>query len=1123
VRALASFAAVVLGASTAQAEAWDPFPELPAKEQLAIAKSLNSAAWNATRTCLGKTFASGAVFYAAVTPVTDAGGSKSPTASNGIPWVDALYRDWKPSERLDPEKHVLIAVGIENHSVAIHPGNRWTELGFKTATIKATIDGSSFGKLARAGDHPQAVCALAEAVDAKLVALAAEESKTIARLRKEIDDLRTRGAASLPKLRALALTGKWATEEQAKLEKLDDKLEAALKMFGDGKIAAASESVASASETVQLAEAAVDRVAKERASLAAAKVEIDKVLGQIDRGPAHDFGAMKLARAKVERCARDVEQGESALRTYDPWLPTPAPSVCLDLARPAVVQAEAQWRFRARTLPIAAGTFLLSALGLVVAMRRRRRSAVGLVAQDLAHTWETTVERSAARLLALERDHVMYFSAARPRWTGESEPLDRRVADAVNRAFLLQAAATELASQAQKLIEGAGPLAVQPLEEATRLLTTETVRFETGEVETRRRVDLPLMRSYEAAASTVLGDLSRAYTEAFEALEAAQVAVERAGNVAEETTRILEEALAATTTRSELGLPTEHLATPIGALSKRRSEIQSTLATDPIGGATKLAALCEEARSVSARAKSGNDTIEALVVLGERAGSLRTRAESLRAEGLRLDEPGLSLDERLERSARRAREARADVANGDESNAAKTLEVVRRAIDELTHDIERSVAARDGVPASVERLRAATRAVAERMPAARATLETLAADTDPDAFRAESGNIESLAALLPDIDAEIASALSDHEKQRFLSAAARLDRVNERTGRGEQLLEAIARIDQTVAQAKSSVHQRLAALDALAEQLERRASAKGVPRPLAAEVSDLIARIEPARARSKKPRPHWLALDRETQALEAESTARQRALGEAIDAYVRVKSAAESLDRRLRSLSHDVDVEPRDRPHVAEAVSVARKRLDAFLARLAADVADGPALERAFPEVVATVDWAAEVFRAELAAIDLAERELAAARHRVRQVRAKNYGEGVTSDVSNAQSHLARAETSARDRDWTAVLSAAEAARAAAEAQERLCIDRATALQEARIAELSRSRASSSWSSDSSWSSSSSSSDSSWSSSSSSSDSSWSSSSSSSDSSSASSDSGGSSWSSSSDSGGSSW
>src|SRR5205807_2483063 len=110
-----------------------------------------------------------------------------------------------------------------------------------------------------------------------------------------------------------------------------------------------------------------------------------------------------------------------------------------------------------------------------------------------------------------------------------------------------------------------------------RLLTTETVRFETGEVEARRRVDLPLMRSYEGIASTVLGDLSRAYTEAFEALEAVNAAVERAGDVAEETTKVFDAALAEITARRGLGLPTEHLAIPLGALFKRRNELRALL------------------------------------------------------------------------------------------------------------------------------------------------------------------------------------------------------------------------------------------------------------------------------------------------------------------------------------------------------------------------------------------------------------------------------------------------------------------------------------------------------------------------------------------------------------------
>ena len=114
-----------------------------------MAKSLESPAWNVTRTCLGKTFASGATFHAAVV---------DNTGSNAVPFVDALHREWK--SELDADKHVLVAVGVKSHAVAVHVGNRWSELGLRSIALRALIDGS----YEKNEDRPQAVCALADAI-----------------------------------------------------------------------------------------------------------------------------------------------------------------------------------------------------------------------------------------------------------------------------------------------------------------------------------------------------------------------------------------------------------------------------------------------------------------------------------------------------------------------------------------------------------------------------------------------------------------------------------------------------------------------------------------------------------------------------------------------------------------------------------------------------------------------------------------------------------------------------------------------------------------------------------------------------------------------------------------------
>ena len=152
-------------------------------------------------------------------------------------------------------------------------------------------------------------------------------------------------------------------------------------------------------------------------------------------------------------------------------------------------------------------------LALIRASRRRRARdrAVSEVAR-----WKEKIEVAAERVLAIETEHPLYFATTARRWTGDSQELDRQAGDAVNHVFLLYSKAFELHDRARSLVEGAeaggvlGFLASsEPFDEAWRLLRDTEVRIETGEVEERRRIFLPLRGEYRGISANLLAGIAR--------------------------------------------------------------------------------------------------------------------------------------------------------------------------------------------------------------------------------------------------------------------------------------------------------------------------------------------------------------------------------------------------------------------------------------------------------------------------------------------------------------------------------------------------------------------------------------------------------------------------------------
>ncbi len=899
----------VLPGSPLAAQAWDPFPALPAGEHLAVRPDLDGAAYDSLRNCLrGLDSAAGAGYFAAIVGVTSADGSRSPERSDAVPYADALYRAWQPGARLDPATHLLIALGLDNRAVAVHPGHRWADLGFEGAAIGQTIDGSSFATYARGGDYGLALCDLALAIDRRLAALA--------------------GAAASP---------------------------------------------------------------------------------------------VAPAEARPVPAPAATESGGGLL------------GGCAVLV----------------LLPLAA-------LAVLAWVRHSRRRRLEIKVGDELARWKEKIEVAAERVLAIETEHPLYFATTAERWTGESRALDEEAADAVNRVFLLYSKAFELHGQAEALAAGApggilGLLASnRPLEEAWKLLRETEVRIETGEAEERRRIFLPLRGEYRGTSARLLDDLGAAYRNAYDRLRQVMEVAERARGLAESAGRAAAEALAAASRRGELGLPVEYLQRELDPWLERRRAADELVATDPVAAGAQLEEAAGELRRLAERAAAGNAAIEAvrgpIQALGR---ELRAEVERLRRAGFELREPGFDPDLRLDHGVAEARRIEDLLAAGEEQEATRLRAALEQGLEELQQQLAASEAARAGVPETLQRLEAACRQLASRVPEAEATLRGLAAEHAAEAFRDEADNLQELATLLGRLAEWFEHIREDHREQRYLSALADLERAEGLLAEGRELIDAVSAIEQQLNQARDDAkelayrsQQLLGRLDELAVE-----GAPGIGAELRRSIDDLVARTTASLEEAGGPRPQWLELEAALGAAAEELQLTVAQVEQELEAHRAAEKTARELERRLRDLERRVTGEHRDREHVARGVDEVARQLAAWSARLGEPDFSGSELERQGKELAAAFDQARGSFEAEMDLVRQAEARRRGAETLLRQVDGRSFGYGVVADCRAGRRVLRQVDDAWRRRDWEAALSLAEEARQAIESEQQRCRDRARMLE----------------------------------------------------------------------------
>lgn len=1054
-----------LSAEIARAQSWDPFPRLPRGQNAAVQKSLDGPHYDDLRSCLrGFDSEVGASYFAAVVGISAENGVASPSYNNAVPYVDALYQAWRPGRRLDPDRHVLMVMALDNRAIAIHPGTVWADLGFQGSRITRVIDGSRFGDIARDGDFGRALCALAGAVDEELQQLVAQEESRREEARRALARAQAQSATLGRRIIELGEhVPLLSTNLLAELQEIDDALGAGRRAEERGRQHEAGTSLDVALGRLGALEGQVDATEQTLAGLPDRRQELERLAERLESSPGSSGNIYDGVRERLAICHQESKTidgyflaGEVAdLSGLDRCLEDLEEGIGFARGFRHLTHVVLPWAF--------AGLLLLFGLVLLWLQRRRRDRARGQMLEEL-EIWQTKLSAAAERLLEIERQYPLYFATGALRWTGASQPLDQSCADVVNRLYLLYSRAYELLGEAQDRAARARGLRAAPYERIYQLLRETPVRFETGSPpseQDHRRIFLPLTEEYQGTARDLLQDLDSTYGRAIDHLEEVTEIDRRMRDLLEEVEAAASETLASCSAREALGLPAVHLLALLDPELARRDEARGPLRSDPLTAIESLASCREQLAEIRRRGELGNETVEAIRgPLRELSTRLSERLEELRGQGFRVREPGFQPDLRLTRAHDQAERVVDLVDSGREDEAHAQRVDLQRGLEELRDQLEASASARDGVPAELEEIRRRTRDLGNRIPEAREHLEVLRHDHAPAAFGAESDNLEAFEEVLARLEEWHRHIAEDHRQERYLSALTDLDTCDDLLVRGNQLVDEIVEIRSALEQARQTSRDLSRTLSGQLDRLrDTGLETPGLGVELRRGLGEAESEARQALARMEQPLPHWLEI-----AAAAEDVRQwlERLLDRAdaeLGAFAAARSLATRLEGETSSLRNQVERETRDRTHVHHAVDEVASRLEEWNRELNADRLGGSELLALGGEVEDRLGWARGVFSTEMDTVRHAESEIAALRSLLDREDRRSLGYGVVVDCREGRRALTELRSLRSSREWELILQRAPEAVRSVELEVRERRREAERREEAERRRIARERA----------------------------------------------------------------
>ncbi len=1044
-----------LAPKSADSQQWDNFPPLKPGSWLGLAPSVDPYPFRTTSSCLGSgTSRVGATYAAAVVQVSDAQGRASSSYSNAVPYVDALYQDWRRTRRLNSEAHVLMVVSLKNRGIAIHPGTRWADLGFEGRTITKVIDSSDFGNLARSGEMGRALCALAQEVDRWLANRLERQQRQTESLANELAELGAlRSTLSNELLELHPELPELSQELAAQLVGLEDDLSAGRRSLDRQRLSHAQSTIRESRQGLTSIRTDMETARKSQKALKQYRPRLADLEKKLAATPGADADAFDRARRQLLECGKLLDTVEVEL------LSGRAASSqgivgCLEAYESARQDAVDLLHFQRVVVPtiLRIGALLLLVAILLFQLYRIRRARSRL--RDLMEVWRRRLDHTADRLLDLETRHPLYFQPDFQRWEGASHEMDRDCADAVNRVYMLYSEANLLYERASEALESLKFSRLRDLDAGTRCLQeTEIQLGADGSATDSAKLRLPGAEPavFSCRADELLDEIDLTYDDLHTRLEEITLIAERFWELVGEADVLSGEASQACARRAELDSPIDALSRRLEPILDRKQDALA-LTNDPVTANPKLEEVLEELTAIRDRARSGNHTLEELRgPVAELGHTLRARVQGLRGRGFSLVEPGFAPDLRLDRGVHQAQTIEITLAEGGEPEAADQLAALKRSLEELGQQLDTIQHTRESLPDAVQAMEADAELLRGRIPQGREILALLEKEHDPAAFTVESDNLEELDGILSSFDHWGRQIREDYQAQRYLAAAEDLGTGETLVIQGNRLLDGLQSIEESLSETRRRAEEQASSCKGAVSKMESLAGRPGVGPELRSRSRETALATESALKAIGVERPHWPRIEQSLDHHMAMLTSTIQQIENELAAYEESRRLLSSLGGRLTTFRAEVEREQRDRPFVAQAVT----QVEAVFNQWRAEVEQAGTSEPAQGgvevlaqgrEVLGKLEWAEDLWRSEMDLVRLAESKLVAAQDRFDREHGRNYGYGVVASCDRAQQLLEDCRRLRRHRQWEQVLElsgrvteevAAEAQRSRRLASER--------------------------------------------------------------------------------------
>lgn len=1013
-------------------------------------------------------------------------------SDSAIAYVDDVFDAW--AGRLDPKRHVLIVLAIENRGVAAHTGLDWVELGLERGQIKRVIDGSTFAQAARAGDYGEATIRLIRAIDRDLELRRGQIALLRSQLENRAEELRVQAkeiglAADVIATRAVRRTHvETVGSVRARLPEYQAELESIGPTLDRGDFPTVRDTLTRLQAALLTELQLLGSVGQELDAIAAASrrypARLAEVVGALDAFES-EAAAASLENASVHDLRRSAAGSVAAAEAaHAEALPIRALDF-LDAAdrtvaqgRERLSQAIERRRFLEEELPLwllgAAVLLLALILGILRWLHVSRRR----VAEASIEEWTRKLTRGGTRLVALKDEHPYLFgrAAEEHEYTGETERVFEQMAERVDGLFLDYSAAMAQLERARANVARTAYFASKPLVQAQEQLTTD-------EVEVGREL---------------LDDLSLFGPDALVHTISAAELMDRLGERYADTRKAVhefEDCLTSTPERVRgLRRPLADLATALAALedggdpcpplSERHSELVSRTdaardgcATDPYGVAPTLPQLTDDVDTAKTSAQELVAARDAVVLAVEESlPAAEARIAALRKdEGLFVEEPGFepAVTAHAIRGARGV--VRKSVAEADADEARRVADDAQALADGLIRLVEATLTSREETPDRLDSVVTDLATLVARVPAAREHLAALRAVHADSALRPALDNIEEVEAAAADTRNAVVAA-REHlspDRQHYLAAAEIARRARAFVVAIADLLDEIAEKDAELAQARAAAERdaETAATNLARAREVLTAEHRIAPPDLDTELEECGRALDEVRAAMAAERPDWLVTATDAHAVAQWSAAlaeQSENLRKTYEATLRALDHAANLDEEVGRL---LAGSSEDRAHANRRHEQGRAALER--ARDARDAA--------VPEwygVHASAEAAIDLFRESRGAAEHDFQLAAEARRSIRRAERaissadRSYGEGVSADLSDAERLTRAAGAALRGREYEVAIDRARDAireaedaesEAVSEASRRLRARRRAARAAAAAAARRRSSSSSSF------------------------------------------------------------